>query len=184
MPPAITLLRWVNEDAFVVEAQTRPCPTFGRPVHPGITPRLRPGTSPHALRIPLTVDTLPSEALQAVALALGCIQLSLSCPFRRLHTFCLLRPARNYSRFWIWRPSFERQRDFNPPGRRAAQHALRVLRLGLLQDGGYRGRFFHCGFWSRCVKNLFWHCFASDSNPLNSGVPRSLTSDGSVCKAV
>ena len=26
-------------------------------------------------------------------------------------------------------------RDFNPPGRRAAQHALRVLRLGLLEDG-------------------------------------------------
>ena len=28
---------------------------------------------------------------------------------------CALRPARNYSRFWIWRSSFERQRDFNPP---------------------------------------------------------------------
>ena len=27
---------------------------------------------------------------------------------------------------WIWRPSFERQRDFNPPEQRAAQHALWV----------------------------------------------------------
>src|SRR5207302_10567609 len=26
---------------------------------------------------------------------------------------------------WIWRPSFERQRDFNPPEQRAAQRALR-----------------------------------------------------------
>src|SRR5260370_16813881 len=29
---------------------------------------------------------------------------------------------------WIWRPSFERQRDFNPPEQRAAQHALPVCR--------------------------------------------------------
>jgi hypothetical protein len=26
--------------------------------------------------------------------------------------------------FWIWRPSFERQRDFNPHEQRAAQRAL------------------------------------------------------------
>src|SRR4029077_15545802 len=38
---------------FVPEVQTRPCPTFGRPVHLGDRPhRLQPGTSPHALRIP------------------------------------------------------------------------------------------------------------------------------------
>src|SRR5262252_1885093 len=30
--------------------------------------------------------------------SLGCIQLSPSCPFRRLHTFHFLRPARSYSR--------------------------------------------------------------------------------------
>jgi hypothetical protein len=35
---------------------------------------------------------------------LGCIKLSPSCPFRLLHTFSLLRPARHYSRFWIQRP--------------------------------------------------------------------------------
>src|SRR5215469_12865230 len=32
--------------------RTRPCPTFGRPVRLGFPHRLRPGTSPHALRIP------------------------------------------------------------------------------------------------------------------------------------
>jgi hypothetical protein len=31
-------------------------------------------------------------------------------------------------RFWIWRPSFERQRDFNPPEQRAAQRTLPVCR--------------------------------------------------------
>src|ERR1700756_4995125 len=74
----------------------------------------------------LTVDTLPSEVRkQWLQVRLGSIQLSPSCPFRRLHTFRFLRPARHYPRFWIWRPSFERQRDFNPPVQRAAQHALR-----------------------------------------------------------
>jgi hypothetical protein len=52
VPPAITLVRWVNENAFVSEVQTRPYPTFGRPVHLGFPHRLRPGTSPQALRIP------------------------------------------------------------------------------------------------------------------------------------
>ena len=57
--------------AFVSEVQTRPCPTFGRPVHLGFPHRLRPGTSPQALRIPSCdthlMDTLPSEVQQAVA---------------------------------------------------------------------------------------------------------------------
>ena len=53
MPPANTLVRWVNENAFAFIVQARPCPTFGRPVHLWGGPhRLRPGTSPHALRIP------------------------------------------------------------------------------------------------------------------------------------
>jgi len=34
------------------------------------------------------------------------------------------RPARHYPRFWIWRPSSERQRDFNPPDLGAAQRTL------------------------------------------------------------
>ena len=52
VPSAITLVRLVNENAFVSEVQTRPCPTFGRPVHLGFPHRLRPGTSPHAFQIP------------------------------------------------------------------------------------------------------------------------------------
>jgi hypothetical protein len=41
-----------NENAFASIVQARPLPTFGRPVHLRGSPhRLRPGTSPHALRI-------------------------------------------------------------------------------------------------------------------------------------
>jgi hypothetical protein len=52
VPPANTLVRWVNENAFASIMQARPGPTFGRPVHrrSGLH-RLRPDTSPHALRI-------------------------------------------------------------------------------------------------------------------------------------
>jgi hypothetical protein len=49
----------------------------------------------------LTMDTLPSGVLPTA-----------------------LRPARNYPRFRIWRPSSGRQRDFNPPEQRAAQHTV------------------------------------------------------------
>src|SRR6516165_6724402 len=76
-------------------------------------------------RFHLTMDTLPSEEIIVGGFrsALACFRLSLSCPFRLLHTFLLLRPARHYSRVRIWRSSFERQRDFNPPEQRAAQRA-------------------------------------------------------------
>jgi hypothetical protein len=44
--------RWMGS-AFVAIVPTRPCPLFGRPVHRRGSPhRLRPGASPHALRIP------------------------------------------------------------------------------------------------------------------------------------
>src|SRR5579864_8934113 len=66
----------------------------------------------------------PEYSKRWLQVSLGCIQLSLLCPFRLLHTFHFLRPARFYPRFRIWRSSFERQRDFNPPEQRAAQHAL------------------------------------------------------------
>src|ERR1700689_2186842 len=44
----------------------------------------------------LTMDTLPSGELQAGGFrsALARIRLSLSCPFKLLHTFHLLRPTR------------------------------------------------------------------------------------------
>ena len=53
VPSANTLVRWVYENAFAPIVRARPCPTFGRPVRPWGSPhRLRPGTSPHTLRIP------------------------------------------------------------------------------------------------------------------------------------
>jgi hypothetical protein len=67
VPSAITLVRWVNENAFVLETQTRPCPPLadqfilGFPIDYGPVLLLMPFGS-H-----LTVDTLPSEVLQAVA---------------------------------------------------------------------------------------------------------------------
>jgi hypothetical protein len=77
----------------------------------------------------LAMDTLPSGKPQAGGSrsALACVRLSLSCPFKLLHTFLLLRPARHYPRVRIWRSSSERQRDFNPPDQRAAQRTLRLL---------------------------------------------------------
>ena len=38
VPPANTLVRWVDENAFASIVQARPCPTFGRPVRPGMAP--------------------------------------------------------------------------------------------------------------------------------------------------
>ena len=90
MPSANTLVRWVNENAFASIVQARPCPTFGRPVHLRGSPhRLRPGTSPHALRIPPRDGhpALRRTAGGGFRSALACIRLSPSCPFRLLHTF-------------------------------------------------------------------------------------------------
>lgn len=53
MPPANTLVRRVNWNAFAPIVQARPCPIFGRPVHQrNRFHRLRPGTSPQALQTP------------------------------------------------------------------------------------------------------------------------------------
>src|SRR6266567_5597709 len=62
----------------------------------GFVPRLRPGTSPQALRIPSRDGhpALRSTNMRWLQVGLGCVQLSPSCPFRPLHTFRFLRPAR------------------------------------------------------------------------------------------
>ena len=108
--------------------QARPCPTFGRPVRLRGSPhRLRPGTSPHALRIP-PHDGHP--ALRSAAQEDGSRSALAVSSFRfraRVGLFIpsfFLRPARHYPRFWIWLPSSGRQRDFNPPEQRAAQRTL------------------------------------------------------------
>jgi hypothetical protein len=77
----------------------------------------------------------PKYSKRRLQVGLGCIRLSPSCPFRLLHTFRFspaseaVNPAS-----WIWRPSSERQRDFNPPEQRAAQRAPPVSRPAIL-DG-------------------------------------------------
>jgi hypothetical protein len=77
-------------------------PTFGRPVRLRASPhRLRPGSSPHAFRIP-SRDGHPALRI----------------------TNFILRPARHYPRFWIWPSSSECQKDFNLPEQRFAQHTL------------------------------------------------------------
>jgi hypothetical protein len=118
----------VNENAFVSEVQTRPCPTFGRPVHLGLSPSI---TARYFSSCPSDSTSrwtpCPPEYIKRwLQVRLGCVQLSPSCPFRRLHTFRFLRPARLITLLDMT-PSFERQRDFNPPEQRAAQRTLLVM---------------------------------------------------------
>jgi hypothetical protein len=127
VPPANTLVRWVNENAFAFIVQARPCPTFGRPVHLGDGPhRLQPGTSPHALRIP-PYDGHP--ALRSTASSGSRSVLAVSGFHFRARLDVSIPSASPASEaitphFWIWRPSLERQRDLNPPEQRTAQHTL------------------------------------------------------------
>ena len=90
------------EAAFASVVQARPCPTLADRFIFGVCPhRLRPGISPHALRIP-PHDGHP--ALRAIASG-GCrsaLAVSGFSPSRRLgflHTFQLSPPARHYPAF-------------------------------------------------------------------------------------
>jgi hypothetical protein len=69
VPPANTLVQWVNENAFALEVQTRPCPTLADRFILRIVPI---DYGPVLLLMPfgfhLAMDTLPSEVQQAVAL--------------------------------------------------------------------------------------------------------------------
>src|ERR1700736_106554 len=76
--------------------QTRPCPTFGRPVHLGVAPSIMAryfsaGPSDSTLR---WAPCPPKYSKRWLQVGLGCARLSPSCPFRRLHTFRFLRLAR------------------------------------------------------------------------------------------
>jgi hypothetical protein len=66
VPPANTLVQWVNENAFASIVQARPCPTFGRPVRHWGSPL---DYGPVLLLMPfgfhLAMDTLPSGVLRA-----------------------------------------------------------------------------------------------------------------------
>jgi hypothetical protein len=153
----------VNENAFAFIVQARPCPTFGRPVHLRGSPhRLRPGTSPHALRIP-PHDGHPAlrrTASDGSRSALACFRLSLSCPFRLLPTCHSLRPARHYPRVRIQRSSFERRRDFNPPEQCAAQRTL---------QSGPTPRHRSCGPFGCCLLPPDWDACRRQSMPRSPG---------------
>src|SRR6476469_603766 len=90
-------------NAFAPIVRARPCPIFGRPVHPGFPPI---DYSPILLLKPfgfqITPDTLSSSEISRW-------------------------PARHYPRLWIQRPSSERRRDFNPPDSCAARRTLPVI---------------------------------------------------------
>src|SRR6266849_2578722 len=114
------------------------CPTLGRPVHlRGGAPRLRPGTSPHALRIPPHGGHPALRVLQSggsrSALAVSDFRLRARLGFS--NTFPSPRPARNYPRLWIQRSSFERRRDLNPPESRAAQRTIGLVHPPRSADG-------------------------------------------------
>src|ERR1039458_7449764 len=67
-----------------------------------------------------------------------------------------LRPARNYPRFRIWRPSSGRQRDFNPPEQRAAQHTSgrrrRACALASVRRSNCTDGFPVCSFHEDCLR--------------------------------
>ena len=127
VPSANTLVRWVNENAFAPIVRARPCPTFGRPVRPRGSPhRLRPGTSPHTLRIPPRGGhpVLRSSSSGGFRSALAVSGFRLRARLGFSIPSLSLRPARHYPRLWIRRSSSERRRDFNPPDLGAAQRTL------------------------------------------------------------
>jgi hypothetical protein len=116
-------------NAFVPIVRTRPCPIFGRPVHPRVAPI---DYSPILLLKPfgfrIAPNTLSSgkpqeDGFRSVLAVSGfrlCARLDFSIP-----SF-FSQPARHYPRLWIQRPSSERRGDFNPHDSCAAQRTLRT----------------------------------------------------------
>jgi hypothetical protein len=121
---------WVNENAFATILQARPCPTFGRPVHHWVSPSITAryfSSCPSDSILRYSLDGHPALRSTASSGSSSALAVS-SFRLRARLDFCLpsafsgqrgITPA-----CWIWRPSFERQRDLNPPEQRAAQHAV------------------------------------------------------------
>ena len=78
----------------------------------------------------LTADTLPSEVQQAMASGRSWLYPAFAFVPVWTSPYLPLSPASEATNpaSWIWRPSFERQRDFNPPEQRAAQRTLPARR--------------------------------------------------------
>ena len=127
VPSANTLVQWVNEKRLRLHSAGSTLPhlwptgsSLGSP--PSTTARYFSAypSDPASRRTPCP----PKHPEWRLQVRLGCVRLSPACPFRRLHTYLSLRPARHYPRFWIRRPSSERRRDLNPPDLGAAQRTL------------------------------------------------------------
>jgi hypothetical protein len=127
VPSAHTLVRWVNENAFRPLVRARPCPTFGRPVHHrGGSPLI---TARYFFAYPSDSTSRgtpcpPEPCREWLQVHLGCFRLSLTCPFRLLHTFPFSGQRGITPTFGYGAPHFEHRRDFNPPEQRAAQRTL------------------------------------------------------------
>src|SRR6266849_5129500 len=93
VPSANTLIRWVDEKRLRPHSAGSTLPhLWPTGSSRGGPHRLRPGTSPHALRIPPRGGHPALRVSERrLQVPLGCIRLSPSCPFRVLHTF--LSPA-------------------------------------------------------------------------------------------
>src|SRR5262245_55420734 len=129
VPSANTLVRWVDEKRLRPHSAGSTLPhLWPTGSSRGGPHRLRPGTSPHALRIP------PHGGHPALRVPRGGCRSPLAVSGFRLRArlgFSIPsspRPARHYPRFWIRHPSSGRRRDLNPPDHHAAQRTLRRLR--------------------------------------------------------
>src|SRR5262245_42633757 len=129
VPSANTLVRWVDEKRLRPHSAGSTLPhLWPTGSSRGGPHRLRPGTSPHALRIP------PHGGHPALRVTRGGCRSPLAVSGFRLRArvgFAIPsppRPARHYPRFWIRRPSSGRRRDLNPPDHHAAQRTLLRLR--------------------------------------------------------
>jgi hypothetical protein len=127
VPSANTLIRWVDERRLRPHSAGSTWPhLWPTGSSRGGPHRLRPGTAPHALRIPprgghpaLRVTRGGSRSPLAVSGFRLRARLGFSIPSSP-------RPARNYPRFRIRHPSSGRRRDLNPPDHHAAQRTLRT----------------------------------------------------------
>ena len=138
VPSANTLVRWVDERRLRLHSAGSTLPhLWPTGSSRGGPHRLRPGTSPHALRIP------PRDGHPALRVTRGGSRSPLAVSGFRLRArvgFSIPsspRPARNYPRFRIRRPSSGRRRDLNPPDHHAAQRTLRRLRRSRGFTGGF-----------------------------------------------
>jgi len=117
VPSANTLVRWVNELRLRLRSTGSTLPHLWPTGSSSRWPSLI--TARHFSSCPSDSTSQwtpcpPENCKERLQVRLGCFPLSLSCPFRLLHTSSFLWPARHSPRVWIQRSSLERRRDLNP----------------------------------------------------------------------